>query len=256
MKVSVVTISFNSAATIEGCVESVLAQRGVEVEYIVIDGGSRDATLEKLAPYRDRIAVLVSEPDRGVYDAMNKGLGHATGEVVGFLNSDDMFADPDALSALVSMMEAKKADCVFADIDLIDAEGRVARVYSAASFHPSKFERGYAVPHPSFYARTELVRRAGGFRPTFKIASDFELMIRLMRLGGASWAYLPRTVVRMRLGGVSTQGLKAYRISTRELIEALQNCGLRPNRWAIHARIARKGVEVLRGRIRRLLAPR
>lgn len=254
MKVSVVTVCLNSEATIEDTIRSVAAQEGVEIEYIVIDGGSKDSTLEIVDRYRDQVSVLVSEPDKGLYDAMNKGLARATGEVVGFLNSDDMFADPDALASLIRAMVKDGSDCVFADIDLIDETGQVARVYSAANFHPSKFERAYAVPHPSFYARTEMVRDAGGFRPSFKIASDFELMIKLMRVRGVRWTYLPRTVVKMRMGGVSTRGLKSYRISSGELIQAIEDNGLKANRLAVHSRIVRKGMETLHGKFRRVFA--
>ena len=253
MKVSVITACFNAADTIEDTVRSVMAQKGVDIEHIIVDGASTDGTVEKLEPYREHLAVVISEPDRGVYDAMNKGLARATGEVVGFLNADDFFSSPDALAALMERMRSAKADCVFANVELIEKDGRVARIYSSATFHPSKFERGYAVPHPSFYARTDLVRAAGGFRPTFKIASDFELLVKLMRVRGATWTYLPRTVVYMRLGGLSTRGLGAYRISSRELVEACRNCGLRPNVLAIYARIFRKSVEVMSARFRNLL---
>lgn len=253
MKVSVVTVCLNSEATIEDTIRSVVAQRGVDIEYIVIDGVSKDSTLQILDRYRDHVDVLVSEPDKGLYDAMNKGLARATGDVVGFLNSDDMFADPDALATLISAMQRDGSDCVFADVDLIDENDQIARVYSAANFHPSKFERAYAVPHPSFYARTEMVREAGGFRPSFKIASDFELMIKLMRVRGVRWTYVRRTVVRMRLGGVSTRGLKSYRISSGELIQAIEDNGLKANRLAVHGRIFRKGLETLHGKFRRIV---
>lgn len=251
MKVSVVTVCLNSGATIEACVRSVIAQRGVEVEYIVIDGGSTDDTLDKLAKYRDHIAVLVSEPDQGLYDAMNKGLAHATGEAIGFLNSDDEFTDPDALAALMGAMTRAKADCVFADVVFVDEAGRLKRIFTGKNFNPARFELGYMPPHPSFYVRTEVMRAVGGFRVGFKIGSDFELMIKLMRLRGASWTYLPRTVVRMRLGGISTRGLWSYLTISRELVAACEMSGLSPNRPAIYGRIIWKTLEVLKGRLGR-----
>lgn len=253
MKVSVVTVSFNSASVIEGCIKSVISQRGVDLEYIVIDGGSTDGTVEILSNFKDHIRVLISEPDRGVYDAMNKGLAQATGDIIGFLNSDDVYADPDALASLVAALEAAKSDCVFADIEFVDDKGKLSRIFTGRSFHPNKFERGVMVAHPSFYARTELVRSVGGFRATFKICGDFELMIKLLRQKGATWTYLPRTVVRMRLGGASTQGLKSYFVNSRELIEACRNCGLRPSLPAIYGRAVWKSLELVSGRVQRLL---
>lgn len=247
MKVSVVTVCLNSRSTIEDTIRSVLSQKGVDVEYIVIDGGSRDGTLDILDQYKEHIDVLVSELDRGLYDAMNKGLDRATGTLVGFLNSDDYFADDTVLADLASRLERESTDCVFGDVAMINASGQIRRLYRGAGFDPRRFEKAYAAPHPAFYARTSLLKKIGGFDRSFKIAGDFHLMVKLFRLNGASWSYLPRVVTKMRLGGVSTSGLPAYRTCTDENIRALRDCGLEPDELAIRARFIWKGVEVLKG---------
>jgi glycosyltransferase involved in cell wall biosynthesis len=247
MKISVVTVCLNSRSTIEDTIRSVAGQKGVEVEYIVIDGGSSDGTLAIIDQYSEHIDVLISEPDRGIYDAMNKGLAQATGVLVGFLNSDDYFVDEFALADLASKFERDRSDCVFADVAIVNASGQIQRIYSGARFDPRRFEKAYAVPHPTFYARTSAIKDAGGFDPSYNIAGDFHLMVKLLRLNLLKWSYLPRIVAKQRLGGVSTGGLSAYRITTRENIKALRACGLKPNELAIWARFIRKSVEVVRG---------
>ncbi len=247
MKITVVTVCFNSARTIADCARSVVSQRGVDIEYIVIDGASTDATLEQLAPFEDKIARIVSEPDKGIYDAMNKGLALATGDYVGFLNSDDYFTDETALSAWARALPRTGADATLADIEQVNSEYRVVRVLKGRGFEPKQLRRGVCPPHPTFYARPDILRRLGGFQTDYRIAGDFDLMIRFFNSPGVRWTYVPYRLVTMRTGGVSRQGLAAYMTISRELIRACRARGLSPSYPMIYGRALRKGVEVAAG---------
>lgn len=247
MKISVVTVCFNSAQTIAECARSVVDQRDVDIEYIVVDGASKDNTLEQLAPFKSKIAAIVSEPDKGIYDAMNKGLALATGDYVGFLNSDDYFADETALSALVRALQQTGADATLADVEQINSERRVVRILKGRSFEPKQLRYGVCPPHPTFYARPEILRRLGGFQTDYRIAGDFDLMVRFFCLPGIRWTYVPRRLVTMRTGGASGQGLSAYMTISRELIRACRTRGLSPSYPLIYGRVMRKCVEVAMG---------
>ena len=250
MKVSIVTVCRNAAATIADCVSSVLAQQGPDVEYIVIDGLSTDDTLRRIEPFASRIAHLVSEKDSGIYEAMNKGLARATGDVIGYLNADDVLAGPDTLATLADAFTAHKADIVFGDVEIYGKSGRLRRIYCGRSFRPRKMGAGIFPPHPSFYARTDLLRQAGGFDTRIKIAADMELMMRLFRRNRPVWLYLPRTIVKMRAGGISDQGLASYMTISRELVAACRKNGIPPNRLAIHGRAIRKALELANASVR------
>jgi glycosyltransferase len=208
MKISVITVAYNSAATIIDTVESVLGQTGVELEYIVMDGGSKDTTLEKLAPYRDRIAQLVSEPDGGMYDAMNKGIARATGEVVAILNSDDVYADPHVLAQVVAGLEASAADCLYGDLHYVSADLRqVVRNWRSGDYGAGLFRRGWHPPHPSFFVRRAVYSQLGAFRTELRIAADYELMLRVLEKAARPVVYLPKVLVNMRTGGASNRSV-------------------------------------------------
>lgn len=256
MKVSIVTVCRNAGATIADCVASVLAQEGADIEYIVIDGKSTDDTLRRLEPFASRIAQLVSEKDASVYDAMNKGLARATGEVVGFLNADDVFASCDVIAAVVDTFKARHADIVFGDVEIYARSGRLARIYRGRPFDPKRIGSGVLPPHPSFYARTALLRDAGGFDTQFRIAADLDLMMRVFHCYAPAWIYLPRTFVKMRAGGISNQGLSSYATISRELVAACRKNGIAPNEVAIHGRVFRKCAEMVDAAVRQLLGRR
>ena len=205
MKLSIITVCYNSAATIRDAVDSVLAQEGIGLEYIVIDGGSTDGTLDVLRSYGERIARLVSEPDEGIYDAMNKGVSLATGDVVGILNSDDYYADSEVLSAVAAAFEDSDVDCVFGDLDYVDAEetNRVVRAWRSKPYEPGAFHRGWHPAHPSFFVRRSVYERVGMFDTNLKIAADYEFMLRVLEREQLSSVYLPEVIVKMRMGGAS-----------------------------------------------------
>ena len=218
MRISVITVSFNSAATIVDTVESVLGQTGVNLEYIVMDGGSTDATLEKLAPYREEIDILVSEADAGMYDAMNKGIARASGEVVAILNSDDVYADAKVLARVAEQFYEAKVDCVYGDLHYVSEDlSRVVRDWQSGDYAPGRFRRGWHPPHPSFFVRRELYKKFGDFRTELRIAADYEFMLRVLHKHQCPVSYLPEVLVKMRTGGASNR-------SALNVLKANQEC--------------------------------
>jgi glycosyltransferase involved in cell wall biosynthesis len=209
MKISVITVAYNSAATLIDTVESVLSQTHADVEYLIIDGGSTDATLERLEPYRDRIATIVSEPDEGMYDAMNKGIARATGDVVGILNSDDFYADDQVLAQVAALFAESGADCLYGDLYYVEGNdvSKVVRNWHSREYSSGAFKRGWHPPHPSFFVRRELYQKFGGFNTALRIAADFELMLRFLQKEQSTVAYLPQVLVKMRTGGASNRSV-------------------------------------------------
>lgn len=205
MKISVITVCFNSARTIAETLRSVADQRHVDVEHIVIDGASRDGTLDIIAATPNRITRLISEPDRGIYDAMNKGLALASGDIVGFLNSDDVYADSACLTEIVHAFKNEAVDACYGDVQFVAADDvmRTVRYWRAGAYRPSSLMNGWMPPHPTFYARRSVYQRAGGFDLEYKLQADFEMAIRLLKDGHLRMQYLPRCLVRMRMGGAS-----------------------------------------------------
>ncbi|MEJ0067153.1 MAG: glycosyltransferase family 2 protein [Caulobacteraceae bacterium] len=193
MKISVVTVCRNSAKTIGRTLESFFAQDHEDRELIVVDGASTDETLSIVKSFPADRMTLISEPDAGLYDAMNKGLRTFTGDAVGFLNSDDRFHDHRALSAIAAGLE--DADIVYGDLDVVapDDEGRVVRRWRSTPFRPGAFRYGWMPPHPTFYCRRPVVKRTGLFDPRYRIASDYDFMLRAMELGGFTSARVPRS---------------------------------------------------------------
>jgi len=230
MKISLITVSYNAAATIGSTLESALSQKGVALEYIVIDGASTDGTRqiieERLGRETQTEALswkFVSEPDKGMYDALNKGIAMATGEIVGLLNADDTFEDDYTLASIASGFGAG-IDAVYADIRFMRGE-KVLRYYSARHWKPWMHNWGYMPPHPSVYIRRELFDKLGLYKTDYRISADFELMVRYFCRAGIRTRYLPRTVVRMTPGGLSTAGLRAMMKLNRENVRANRENG-------------------------------
>jgi len=226
MRVSVVTVCFNSARTIEATLLSVARQSHDDVEHIVIDGASTDGTLEILERHRQGLSVLVSERDRGLYDAMNKGWARASGEVVGFLNADDTFAEPDVLAAVASAFEQTASDAVYGDLELHSETGKLVRSWKSGSFHRFKYHLGWMTPHPATYVRRELFERHGGFVQDLSIAADYELMLRFFFRYRAKVHYLPKNLVRMTAGGASNGSLSNVARANWQVLRAWRMNGL------------------------------
>ena len=220
MKVSVITVCYNAKDTIGDTIASVLAQQGVDCEYIVVDGGSTDGTVEIL---KARGVRYVSERDEGMYDALNKGIALATGDVVGILNSDDAFEDETTLAQIAAGF-ADDVDAVYADIRF-ERNGKTARYYSAQHWKLWMHNYGYMPPHPSVYIRRALFDKLGPYKLGYRISADFELMVRYFCRNRIRTRYLPRCVVRMRLGGMSTAGWRANVLLNRENVRANRENG-------------------------------
>lgn len=228
MKVSLITVVYNGEAFIESAIQSVLAQDYPNIEYIIIDGASKDGTMGIVERYRDRIAVVVSEKDKGIYDAMNKGVARATGDIIGILNADDFYATNDVISTVVRTFDAKKVDSVFGDLVYVNPDNleKVVRYYCPKHFKLSDFEKGDMPPHPTFYVRRELYAQFGQFRTDYKICADFEIMVRMLYKGKATYAYIPKVMVKMRTGGVSTDGIKSKVTLNKEIKRACDENGI------------------------------
>lgn len=209
MKVSIITATYNSAATIADTVRSLENQTHKDIEYIIIDGASKDNTLDIIRDNCTRVAMLVSEPDKGIYDALNKGITLSTGDVVGFLHSDDMLAYPDAIKDLVATIKEINADCVYADLNYVDKlnPDKVIRHWVSGEFSVDKITWGWMPPHPTFYMKKNLYEKWGGFDLSYKICSDYDSVIRYLKNDEVKVAYLPSVVMKMRVGGASNNSL-------------------------------------------------
>jgi len=205
MKISVITVTYNSEETLEDTIKSVSFQSYKNVEHIVMDGGSTDATLSILDANREKLSIVVSEPDDGIYDAYNKALTYASGDVIAILNSDDVFYNSDVLTKVASEFKNNACDIVFGDLVLVD-EGNlssVIRYWKSSKFILGSFKDGWHPPHPSFFVKNEVYQTCGNFDISLAVSADFELMLRLMEVCKCEAVYVPQVLTRMRVGGHS-----------------------------------------------------
>ena len=216
MRVSIITACFNSAATIRDTIESVLSQDYGGIEYIIIDGKSTDNTMEIVNEYSSRISKIVSEKDNGIYFALNKGIQHATGDVVGILHADDLYNSKSVISAVIKQMEI--ADAVYGDLQYVDRTdtNKVVRNWKSGQYHAGMFRKGWMPPHPTFFLKKRCYDQFGLYDTSFKTAADYELMLRMIHKLGVSVAYIPEVLVKMRVGGVSNVTLKNRWRANRE----------------------------------------
>jgi len=220
MKISVITVSYNSAKTIRHTLESFFAQDHAERELVIVDGGSTDETLAIVGSYPGDDIVVVSERDRGIYDAMNKGLALYSGDAVGFLNSDDRFADRQALTHLAEAL--RSADIAYGDLDFVASHdtGAVTRRWRSTPYEKRSFRRGWMPAHPTFYVRRAVVDAVGRFDLSYRIAADYDFMLRAMELHDFRPALVDRVLIHMQAGGESTAGLRAYLRSNLESLRS------------------------------------
>ena len=235
MKISIVTPAFNSAATIRDTLESIKMQDYPDIEHIIIDGVSKDLTMEILTGY-PHVSKTISEPDRGLYDAMNKGIRLATGDVVGILNSDDFYTHPQVLSRVAALFAQTGADALYADLEYVDMRDttRVVRTWKAGAIKPGCFLRGWMPPHPTFFVRRHLYEQFGLFNPELRFSADYELMLRFLLKNKLSACYLPEVTVRMRTGGASNANLFNRFRANREDRLAWKMNGLRPKFYTLY----------------------
>lgn len=212
MKVSIITVVYNGVETIKDTIESILAQTYPEIEYIIIDGGSKDGTVDLIKSYGTRIAQFVSEPDKGLYDAMNKGIQRATGDVIGLLNADDFYRHQDVIKHVVETFDRTKSDAVYGDMLYVDRNDvyNVRRYFRSGQYATGAFLWGWMPGHLSFFAKKKLYDQYGLFRLDLKSAADYELMLRFIHKHKISLTYMDETTIVMREGGVSNGSLKNW----------------------------------------------
>jgi len=229
MRISIITVCYNSTKTIAHTLRSVREQTHADIEHIVVDGGSKDNTLEVVAAEGAHVSKLVSERDNGIYDAMNKGIALASGEIVGFINADDFYASPGVLADVATAFEKSGADCCYGDLCYVSQidPTRTVRYWRSADFVPGSFEKGWCPPHPTFFVRRSAYQRLGGFDLSFKIAADFELMVRYLEVAGITRCYIRTVLVKMRLGGTTNRSLSNIFKQNAEIRRALSKHGLR-----------------------------
>ena len=245
MRVSIITACYNRAATVGAAIESVAAQTHDDIEHIVVDGGSSDGSLDVIGRHAASVAKLIPGPDRGPYDAFNKGIAAAAGEIVGFLHSDDLYARDDVVRTVASHMQSESLDALYGDVAFVRADDvdRVVRVYSSRRFHPSRIAWGWMPAHPALFLRRAVYQQYGGFRTDYRIAADFEFVARIFSAGNLRYAYLPEVFVKMRLGGVSTRGWRNTLTLNREVLRACRENGIATNYFKILSKYPAKVLE-------------
>lgn len=237
IKITIITVCYNSEKTIRKTIESVLNQNYQNIEYIVIDGASKDNTINIIGEYKDRITKFLSEKDNGIYDAINKGISIASGEIVGILNSDDIFYDNSVISDVATRFKNNlKLDSIIGDIIFLSSTGKTHRHYSALNWSPKKFAWGIMPPHPTFYCRRQLFFKYGLYRLDFKIASDYELLIRFLLVNKLTYEYIPKIFVKMSLGGVSTKNIWSNLKINKEVLQACRINNINTNIFKLYTK--------------------
>jgi glycosyltransferase involved in cell wall biosynthesis len=228
MKVSIITVAFNAVRSIADTLESVAAQTHPEIEHVVVDGASTDGTQEVIKRHGKHVARLISEPDHGIYDAMNKGLRLATGEVIGFLNADDVYADNGVLERVSAIMAKEGLDALFGDAEFVSSArpNQPLRRYRSERFRPERIAWGWMPAHPALFLKRSVYERFGQFRTDYRIAGDFELVARIFHGGTLTYRHVPEVLVRMQTGGISTGGWRNTILLNREVLRACRENGI------------------------------
>ncbi len=238
LKVSIITVSYNSIRTISETINSVLAQSYPDIEYIIIDGLSTDGTIELVNSFDGRVSKFLAEPDNGIYDAINKGIRLSTGNIVGILNSDDVFYDNSIIEKIVEAFKENDIDAVFGDALFVNRvkTSKIVRYYSSKSFSSDKFKYGHMPAHPSFYVKRELFEKLGYYKVDYKIAADFELLVRFMYINPLKYKYLEMPFVSMRMGGVSNKSIWSKYVLNKEIARACKENGIQTDYFHIYSK--------------------
>lgn len=230
MKVSIITACLNNATTIETTLQSVLTQDYPNLEYIIIDGASADGTKDIIAKYKDRLGTFISEKDNGIYNAMNKGLSKATGDIVGFLHADDFYPAPDVISKIVKAFESSNCECVYGDLQYVDRQNpeKIIRNWKSEPYYNGIFLKGFMPPHPTFFLKRKWYEQYGNYNTAFALAADYELMLRMLHRYKLKATYIPEVLVKMRTGGASNKSLGNRIKANMEDRKAWKANGLKP----------------------------
>lgn len=246
MKISIITVCYNSSKTIEKTLKSVKAQTYKDIEYIVIDGASSDNTMEIVKSYDSVVSQWVSEPDKGLYDAMNKGIKLATGDYIGIINADDTFNADDVIERIAEFLKQTDVDASIGDIVQHKEDGKIIRTYTAKTWQPHKLKIGFMPPHPAIFFKKELFEKLGYYSLDFKIAADYELLIRYFVKYKIKWKYSGINTHNMLIGGVSSSGWGSYKKVSEEIIKGLQMNDLKFSEFKIKSRIVWKIFDYLK----------
>lgn len=226
MKVTIITVTYNSGKYLEDCIKSVIMQRYPNIEHIVVDAKSTDNTMDIVRKYESNISKWISEPDRGMYDAINKGMAMATGDIIGTLNSDDILVDDDVIESIAKAFEENHVDTVYGDLEYVAANdtNKIIRIWKGKPFKRSLFRYGWMPAHPTFYIKRSLVERCGYYQNHYYTAADYEFMARYLYKNKVSAYYLPKLIVKMRMGGQSNSGLRQrLRANRRDYLAMKKN---------------------------------
>ncbi|PZU15510.1 MAG: glycosyl transferase [Chryseobacterium sp.] len=230
MNISIITVCYNSEATLEDTIKSVAAQSYNNIEYIIIDGNSKDNTIKIIEKYSDVVTKWISESDNGLYDAMNKGINIATGDIIGILNSDDIFCDKYAVEKVMSIFNNNSdLDSVYGDIYYVSQTDTDKIVRRWKTGKQKKFSTGWHPAHPTFYVKKNIYDKFGSFNLNYKLASDFEIMLRFLECGNISAKYLPEPLIKMRLGGETNKSLKNILSQNKECVKAFEANNIKIN---------------------------
>jgi glycosyltransferase involved in cell wall biosynthesis len=248
MKVSIITISYNNAETIEDTILSVINQDYKNIEYIIVDGVSKDNTLEIANNYKSQIATIVSEKDNGIYDALNKGISLATGDIIGMIHADDLYANNTVISDIVNTFTKNDVDAVYADLNYVDRfdTSKTIRKWKSGEYKHGIFFKGWMPPHPTFFVKKSCYEKYGTFNLKLKSSADYELMLRMIHVNKIKLAYLPKLVVKMRAGGQSNVSLLNRIRGNKEDHLAWELNGLKPKMFTLIRKPLSKLIQYIR----------
>lgn len=234
MKISIITVVWNNKDTIKDAIDSVLSQTYENIEYIIVDGASTDGTIEIVQSYGDKIDKFISEKDKGLYDAMNKGIRLATGDVVGILNSDDFYIEKHVIEKVLKEFEEKNVDSVYADLVFVKPENldKIVRYYDSSKCIPDKFQYALYPAHPTFFVKRWVYEKYGVFKTDYKIGADFDIMARFLYTNKISYSYIKEPIIKMRIGGVSTSFSSIW-INALEQLRVCKENGIETNIFKI-----------------------
>lgn len=245
MKISIITATYNSSKHILHCIESINRQTYSQIEHIIIDGASKDNTLEIIKNSPNRITRIISEPDNGIYDALNKGITVSTGDIVGFLHADDVFSSNELIHWIAEQFKDSKIDGVYGNLVFVNKKNQVVRTWKSKPYNPKSLHRGWMPPHPTLFLRDEIYKRFGLFDSTFRIAGDYDFMLRIMLDPNIRLKYIPKEFIKMRLGGASTGNIKSLLKKSKEDIIAIKNNGLKFPLYILALKNLRKLPQIL-----------